>query len=376
MIFNFLIFCTAIAFSFVCYGNDAFNTSEIEIPDGMSFLPEDYYFNSEAIFTEEDNWKKFEFHGFLEFTTPIKGKDDDSQQPSSRFEDQNELILWMRKHISQELSFNSEIEIKEGFQKYELEILQLDYEIIPELLVFRLGKFKYPFGIERFVEDGPYDKLVDRPFPSIRIIPGTYSDIGGMLYGLIPLKNKTPFKYEFAVTNGLEGPEPQHVQQFTDNNSNKAIGGRISYECFSGFEFGGSFSRGAYDNDNQLDLIFWGTDLQFTRGNFELRGEYITGIVEQTSKDGGDYHRNGYYLQTSYKYPCNVNHCRYLEGVFRFDSVDPNRDITDGEEADRVAIGINYSPMEHVEFKFEYAVENEPGEDIHGKSFFQTIFRW
>lgn len=65
-----------------------------------------------------------------------------------------------------------------------------------------------------------------------------------------------------------------------------------------------------------------------------------------------------------------------MEGVFRFDSVDPNRNITDGNEADRIAIGMNYSPIEHVEFKFEYEVENEPGEGIHGKSFIQAIVRW
>lgn len=60
----------------------------------------------------------------------------------------------------------------------------------------------------------------------------------------------------------------------------------------------------------------------------------------------------------------------------RFDSVDPNRNVTDGEEADRIALGINYYLNEHLEFKFEYEIENEPGEEIHSKSFVQAIFRW
>ena len=62
--------------------------------------------------------------------------------------------------------------------------------------------------------------------------------------------------------------------------------------------------------------------------------------------------------------------------MIRFDSVDPNRDVTDGNEADRTAFGINYSPIDHVEFKFEYEIENEPEEPIHGKSFVQAIIRW
>ena len=55
------------------------------------------------------------------------------------------------------------------------------------LLVFRIGKFKYPFGIERLVEAAPLNKLVDRPLPSTRDYTWNYSDIGGMFYGTISL---------------------------------------------------------------------------------------------------------------------------------------------------------------------------------------------
>lgn len=47
-----------------------------------------------------------------------------------------------------------------------------------------------------------------------------------------------------------------------------------------------------------------------------------------------------------------------MEVVLRFDSVNPNRDVADGKESDRVALGIK----ERVEFKFEYEVENDLGE--------------
>ena len=282
----------------------------------------------------------------------------------------------MGKQITRRLSFDSEIEITNGLQKYGLEKCEFDYEIFDKLLVFRVGKFKYPLGIERFVEDGPLNKLVDRPLLSIRVVPGTYSDIGGMIYGTLPVLNETKLKYEIAVSNGLEGPDPNDVQQLWDNNSNKTLGGRIGYECLPGLEIGGSYSRGKYDEDNRLGIDFLGADIQFKRGNLEMRGEYITGKVEQDPIDGGDYHRDGYYFQTSYKYPFNMSYLRYLEGVLRFDSVDPNRNVTDGQEADRVAFGINYSPMEHIEFKFEHEVENEPGDPINGKTFVQAIFRW
>lgn len=344
-------------------------------PEEIPVLPEDYYFNAEAVAPEE-NGRTLEIHGFFEVTSPVQGRDDESQQPSSQFLNENELTLWIGKKISKKLSFDSELEIKKGLKQYGLEKFEFDYEIIEKLLVFRIGKFKYPLGIERFVEDGPLDKLIDRPLPSIRIIPGTYSDIGGMFYGSVPLPKSTQLNYEFAVTNGLEGPEPKDVQQLWDNNSSKAIGGRLGYECLPGLEIGGSYSRGKYDDDNRLDIDFLGTDIQFRKGNMEIRGEYIFSNVEQGKASGGDYSRNGYYLQTSYKHPFNLNHLLYLEGVIRFDSVDTNKNVTDGKEADRVALGLNYSPMKHVELKLEYEIENEPDVMFHGKSFAQIIFRW
>ena len=353
-------------------------SSSVNLPEKETdAMPEDFIFNAGAISEEpKDSWKKWEFHGFFESTTPLHGRDEESQQPSVKFLKENELTLWLGKRITRNLSFASEVEIVEGFQKYGLESCALDYEIVNEWLILRAGKFKYPLGIERFVEDGPLDKLVDRPMPSIRIIPGTYSDIGGMLHGTIPMPFDTKMKYELALTNGLEGPNHEDVQQLWDNNSNKAIGGRLGYEFLKGLEIGGSYSRGKYDEDNKYDIDFLATDIQFKRGNLEARGEYITSHVEQSELDGGDYSRSGYYLQTSYKYPVDINYFRYVEGVIRFDSIDPNRDVTGIKESDRVAFGLNYSPLERVEFKFEQMLEKEPGELVHGKSFVQAIFRW
>ncbi|TVL99515.1 MAG: hypothetical protein CV087_17875 [Candidatus Brocadia sp. WS118] len=372
----------------MCYADDRADTIAVPVagsesaPEGkeaisLEAFPEDYSFDIASIRTgTEEDGKKFQFHGFFEVTTPIHGSDDESQQSSSQFLKDNELTLWLRKQISRKLSFGSEIEIKDGFGTYELERFEFDYEIIGKLLIFRLGKFKYPLGIERFVESAPLNKLVDRPFPSIRIIPGTYSDIGGMLHGAVPFYHNTKLKYELALSNGLAGPDHEDVQQLWDNNRNKTIGGRLGYEMLPGLEIGGSCSRGKYDKDNRLSIDFLGADIQFKKGNLEVCGEYITSHVEQSSVDGGDYNRDGYYFQVSYQYPFHLNYIKYLEGVFRFDSVDPNRDITDGHEADRIAVGINYSPSEHFLFKFEYEIENEPKEEIHGKSFVQAIFRW
>lgn len=379
----FIIFVVAL-WCVTCYAGDKPDATTVPVrgtegeTEGKEPLfPEDYFFDITSVqaWPEEDR-KPFQFHGFFEVSSPVHGSDDESQQSSSQFLKDNELTLWLGKQISRKLSFSSEIEIKDGFETYELERCEFDYDIIGNMLIFRLGKFKYPVGIERFAEAAPLNKLIDRPFPSIRIIPGTYSDIGGMLHGAIPLPHDTKLKYELALSNGLAGPDHEDVQQLWDNNRNKAIGGRLGFEIIPGLEIGSSYARGKYDKDNRLSIDFLGADIQFKKGNLEVCGEYITSHVEQNSVDGGDYNRDGYYFQVSYQYPFHLNYIKYLEGVFRFDSVDPNRNITDGNEADRIAIGINYSPSEHLILKLEYETENEPGEEIHGKSFVQAIFRW
>jgi len=370
MKYIFLVVIISLFFSLLCNAKE-YNASE----DNTESSREDYYFDIDSFATKEKR-KTFEFHGLFEVTLPIKGRDDDSQQPSSKFLDENELILWFGKGISEKVFVSSEIEIKKGFQKYVLEKCALDYEIFDTWFAVRLGKFLYPLGIERMVEDGPDDKLIDRPLPSIRIIPGTYSDTGVMCYGTIPLPYTKALKYEFALTNGLEGPDPKDVQHGRDNNRSKRVGGRLEYLCMPNLKVGASYSRGNYDEDDELAIDFLGFDVQLQWGSLLVRAEYITSTVEQKEKDGGDFRRDGYYLQTSYKHVANLNYLRYLEGVIRFDSADPNKKVTDGEEADRLAIGLNYSPMEHVELKVEFEIENEPGEEIHNKSFIQTIIRW
>ena len=101
----------------------------------------------------------------------------------------------------------TELEIEDGFNVYEIERCALDWKIFNDKCVFRIGKFYYPFGIERLVENAVNNKLIDRPNPSIKIIPGTYSDEGLELYGNIPFLYKTRLQYELAATNGLSSFE-------------------------------------------------------------------------------------------------------------------------------------------------------------------------
>ena len=108
----------------MCYAEDRANNSSTDMTDSpavskeeTNILPEDYNFNIESVAAEKvEDWKKFDFHGFFAVTSPIHGRDDETQQPSSKFLDENELTLWVGKQISKKLSFDSEAEIKKDFE--------------------------------------------------------------------------------------------------------------------------------------------------------------------------------------------------------------------------------------------------------------------
>ena len=337
---------------------------------------EQFSFDVDEVKLEEPRLLKPEFHGFLSVGAPFSEGLDETEKGSSNVFNQTELTFWFGTQIFKNLSFDTELEIDDGFEEFEIEKFELDWNVFNEKLVFRIGKFYYPFGIERFVESAPYNKLIDRPNPSINIIPGTYSDEGLEIYGTLPFLYKTKFKYELAITNGLSSHEGKGEQHLEDNNDNKALGGRLGFELMPGLEIGGSYSSGRYDDDEKHTMNFIGADISFQKGGFEIRSEYIRSHVEQSTIAGGSFDREGYYFQASYRYSPEINYLSYIEGVARFDSIDANDLVTDESDADRVAIGINYSPMNHVKLKLEYEMENEAKEDRENKGFIQIIYSW
>ncbi len=333
--------------------------------------PQDYYFNVDAVKIEAAK-KWLEFHGFVSLTGLLHGRDDPTQRKNLNFFDQTWITLWLGFQIYKTLTFTGEVDVQDGFE-IEAEKGHFDWNIWGDKVAFRAGKFIYPFGIERLAYSAPFNKLVDRPSPSVRILPGTYSDVGVQLYGTLKAPRTPGLKYELAVTNGLDGFDEEGKQEdLSDNNSNKQLGGRLALLPLSWIEIGGSYLTGKYDMDSDHRLHLAGADLRLQRGGLEFRGEYITGKVETAE---GDFFRHGYYLQTSYRHLLEWNYLHYVEGVIRYDSVDPRDDRLDRLDTDRLAFGFNFSPWQHIDLKLEYEknLQSRGGED---NVFIQAIFRW
>ncbi len=316
-----------------------------------------------------------QFHGYLKVGWPAHGHNDDAEDESTNVFDQTELIFWIGADIFENLALVSELELEDGFSEIEFETIELNWTILPDLATLKIGKFIYPFGIERFVEDSPSNKLATRPLPSRRIIPGTYSDNGLQLFGELPVFSKSGLKYEVALTTGLAGVGGDGEQDFEENNDSKTVGGRLGFRFFPGFEVGASYSTGEYDDDERLRLDFVGLDLAFKKAGFEFRAEYIRGNVE-AEKDKSSYNREGYYGQISYKYNTNFNYFSFIEGTARLDSVDPNDIETNESDSNRISFGVKTSPINHLLLKLEYTFENEAKESREKNLLLQTIFMW
>ena len=310
-----------------------------------------FFFDIDEIKFPEPKLLRPEFHGNISLGAPFAEGLDESEKGSSKVSDQTEITLWAGVQIFKNLSFVTELEIEDGFEVYEFERCALDWNIFNDKCIFRIAKFYYPFGIERKVENAVNNKLIDRPNPSIKIIPGTYSDEGLELYGNIPFLYKTKLQYEFAATNGLSSFEGKGEQHLDDNNDNISLGGRLGLELFPDLEVGASYTTGKYDDDERSN-------------------------VERPTDAGGSFDRDGYYIQTSYKLLPEINYIEHIEFVGRFDSIDPDDLVTDEGDMDRVAVGINLSPSHHFILKLQYEMENEATEDKENKGFIQMNIRW
>lgn len=345
---------------------------ESESPIGGEAELQDHFFDIDAVDMEE-KLKRFDFHGAVSQVVIADGRDDDTQVDTKKFFDQTDITLWLRANIVKSLSFTAEIELENGF-KLDLERAHLDWSILGDRLTVRGGKFPFPFGIERHYYHPVSNELIDRPSPFVRILPGLYTDVGIEFFGKMELPVLEALKYEFAITNGLDSfGDTGKQEDFTDNNTNKQLGGRLGLVLLPGLEIGGSYLTGKYDMDASKRLYLAGADVSYKIGGFGVRGEYIAGTVGL--EGGGDFYRYGYYLQTSYRHDFELDYLKYLEGVVRFDSVTARDDMRTNKDADRIAFGIDYSPLKSLVLKFEYEINNQK---VGGENnvLFQAVWHW
>ena len=228
--------------------------------------------------------------------------------------------------------------IDQGSRILEDAFITLDY--IKNVHV-NVGQFKLPLSLEGYQGSAGLDTVERALFLSDGARGGRLGDVwdlGVLVNG--PLNSHVD--YYLGVYNGVG-----ENQNDVDKNDQKIVSGRIVMRppFIKGLQIGGSgaWSNGGLADHPRRDRL--GGDVLFTRGPFKFKSEVMT------AKDF-DLHRLGYYTHFGYKIAPKV------EGIFRFDSFDPDRrretSAANVTERDYI-MGVNYYIHENnVKLQFNY----------------------
>ncbi|MFK7769528.1 MAG: hypothetical protein AB8B55_20110 [Mariniblastus sp.] len=228
-----------------------------------------------------------------------------------------------------------QIEINPLIESDRIELLTAQVNwFIDDNTTIVMGRFASPIGFfnERLRTPWVF-KTPDRPLMFEQVYPSLLSFRGAQARHSRYIGN-SPIKLEFAslVANGFSSGAATATEfdfanlnsfrQFNDINDDLAYGGRIGFSNpIQGWTIGVSgLINSAYDASGNEDLTLWDVDMNYHRGNIDLRFEYAK--VNQQSPFG-EIDREGLYAQAAYR-DRNSTHPLFsrLEGVFRFGMVD------------------------------------------------------
>ncbi len=140
----------------------------------------------------------------------------------------------------------------------------------------RAGLFIVPFGAYNRASRPHETLLISVPLNLEYLYPRTWRDIGALIEGEVGV-----LSYAAYLGNGLgDFDEIGSGQQFRDNNTNKAKGGRVGFALGDYGRAGFSYYTGKYDGQDLRDLILEGADFSWMAGQWEIHGEYTKAIIE------------------------------------------------------------------------------------------------
>jgi hypothetical protein len=309
----------------------------------------------------------------------------------------NPLFLW---ELTPKILFDGRLEIQPsgGGTNVNLVNAQISY-LLNDYIALGAGEFFSPSNVfvERF-EPQWINKLPDRP---IGVYQGVLPNIsvGAQVRGGFPL-GPTRADYAFYVSNGpiLHAFDARTAgtldfSSYTDNNDNKAVGGRVGFLPIPGVEVGYGFetSKPGFQGTSfsRVQALVQSVDLEVTRdsdllkGRINLYAQYAWSKVDHAvyDPDGSlgfgplplTAKRDGGYAEIAYRpTKLDIDFLRNLEMIFRWDhlSADPSG-LGDPSET-RWTLGLNYwlSPSTVVKAAYEWDKPN--GERNRNALFFQT----
>jgi len=251
-----------------------------------------------------------------------------------------------------EIDFESEFSSKVSFEgavvvegeEVGLGQTLVDFKLLNEdKLGIQGGLLDMPFGIDYQVFATPDRRLVTPPLVTELMMDGGWGDVGVNLHGSAPRLNCNVY-----VVNGMGEDSGVPVNQITDNNNSKTVGGRLGFLPIKDLEFGFSYAQGPYlDGAARQALSRIGGDIQFAYERLQIKGEFVIGEEEVPGASKNEH--EGLYLQFLGEATEKVY------GVARYGYWKPKG----GDRVTRITIGLGYDLIENVSLRGEYQINDE-----------------
>jgi hypothetical protein len=307
------------------------------------------------------------------------------------------IFLW---ELTPKILFDSRLEIDPsgGGTNVNLVNAQISY-LLNDYIALGAGEFFSPSNVfvERF-EPQWINKLPDRPLAIYHgILPNI--SVGAQVRGGFPI-GPTRANYAFYVSNGpvlntfdASSAGTLDFNSYTDNNDNKAVGGRVGFLPIPGVEVGYGFetSKPGFQGTSfsRVQALVQSVDLEVTRdsdllkGRINLFAQYAWSHVDHAvyDPDGSlgfgplplTAKQDGGYAELAYR-PTKADNdfLRNLEMIFRWDhlSRDPSG-LGDPEET-RWTLGLNYWLSPSTVLKAAYEWDQPNGEPNRNALLIQT----
>ena len=327
--------------------------------------------------------------GYMEAV--YRNRSFDSDNTSRDTADALRTVLYVGYKFTDKLIFNTEIEFEHagtgGGGSVSVEFATLDYLMRPELN-FRGGLLLVPMGFVNEVHEPPFYYGTQRPEPERFIIPSTWRENGGGVFGEVG----ETLSYRAYVVNGLEasGFSSSGLRGGRQKGSRahaEDLAGvfRVDWDPTPGLRLGGSYYYGNSGQEERLDpgglnvklpdvpTQIWELHSDYYRGPLHLRGLWTQAYLGDARElndafllDGrtdwvaeqmiGGYAELGYDLMQWLRPGAEQE----LIPFFRFEYLDPQHDMPSGFGRDRskprrlLIPGINWKPHPQIVLKLDY----------------------
>jgi len=176
--------------------------------------------------------------------------------------------------VSQKFQFTLEAR---ALSPAEFQVEQAWVGFIPSQVIgIKAGLYLVPFGAWNQASRPHETALIGTPLNLQYLYPQSWRDIGVLVDGRIGI-----LSYAAYIGNGLkEADSLSEGQQFSDNNKDKAKGGRLGLNFSHEVQAGISFYTGKYDDLDQRSLTLEGAHFSWITSEWEIRAEATKALIK------------------------------------------------------------------------------------------------